>query len=324
MSHESVDFLNSFIKSINYSTPQNFRNLTVFPLYSSIVSDNSYMLLDEALKTDRFRVQEISEGGSVPELEAINELDSDVLIPEGEILIGAKQNRTVNTTIIIGKGKKVVIPVSCVERGRWSYSRKRRSFDSSDYYVDPDIRKIKTMSVSDSMKKSQKYRASQSEIWDEISNKMREERTYSETESVSDIYESKEEQFKSYEKNFSCGDAQIGIAVFTDFTFSGCDIFGCKGVLPKTFHKIIKSYIFEGIRYASMRRREAVVADYAIYEEHLNKFFDSLIQADKQVFKSVGEGYDIRIDNQILVGFAIEHNKCIAHLTGFQRQRNFY
>ena len=39
------------------------------------------------------------------------------------------QNRVLNITILVGAGQKLVIPVSCVEQGRWSWSS--RDFESS-------------------------------------------------------------------------------------------------------------------------------------------------------------------------------------------------
>jgi hypothetical protein len=37
-----------------------------------------------------------------------------VLILDGEELVGTKQNRIVNTTILVAAGCEIVIPVSCV------------------------------------------------------------------------------------------------------------------------------------------------------------------------------------------------------------------
>lgn len=59
-------------------------NLAVFPLLRPATDPPTYLILDEALRTGRFRITEVSQGGSVPELLVINELDQAVLIVDGE------------------------------------------------------------------------------------------------------------------------------------------------------------------------------------------------------------------------------------------------
>ena len=54
--------------------------------------------LTEALVQNLIAVTEVCEGGSVPELKVVNKSGTMVLILDGEELIGAKQNRVVNTT----------------------------------------------------------------------------------------------------------------------------------------------------------------------------------------------------------------------------------
>jgi hypothetical protein len=49
----------------------------------------------------------------VPELKLVNLSPSKILILDGEELKGAKQNRIVNATFLIGPKSEVVIPVSC-------------------------------------------------------------------------------------------------------------------------------------------------------------------------------------------------------------------
>lgn len=83
---------------------------------------SGYLTLAEALQTQRSRVTEVSAGGSVPELAFENlSADADVLLLDGEELVGAKQNRVLNLTVLVGPGKRIVIPVSCVEQGRWRH-----------------------------------------------------------------------------------------------------------------------------------------------------------------------------------------------------------
>jgi ARG and Rhodanese-Phosphatase-superfamily-associated Protein domain len=82
-------------------------------------------------------------------IKVLNKLDTDVLILDGEELVGAKQNRIVNTTIIIGRGREVVIPVSCVEQGRWS--NKSKNFKSSNSYPYAGLRGRKAKTVHESL-----------------------------------------------------------------------------------------------------------------------------------------------------------------------------
>ncbi len=54
-------------------------------------------MLEEALKSDVGHITEISEDGSVPELAFESNARARVLLVDGEELIGARQNRTLNT-----------------------------------------------------------------------------------------------------------------------------------------------------------------------------------------------------------------------------------
>ena len=58
-----------------------------------------YLLLDEALSKNLMEVVELDNDGSVPELKVVNKSPEMILILDGEELVGAKQNRIVNTTI---------------------------------------------------------------------------------------------------------------------------------------------------------------------------------------------------------------------------------
>src|SRR4030095_6194069 len=64
-------------------------------------------------------ITESSETGQVPELKVVNRGDSAVLLLDGEELLGAKENRGLNLTILAPAHHSSTIPVSCVESGRW-------------------------------------------------------------------------------------------------------------------------------------------------------------------------------------------------------------
>ena len=81
-----------------------------------------------AWRQDCLQVVELSEGGSVPTLKVHNRGDSMAFLMAGEHLVGAKQNRVLNASILVGVRTELAIPVSCVEAGRWAY--RSRSFGS--------------------------------------------------------------------------------------------------------------------------------------------------------------------------------------------------
>ena len=102
--------------------------LQVFGLRCTGHDSLNYFTLDEALEANSLDITEVSEGGSVPDLKVTNKADRFVLLLSGEQLIGAKQNRTVNASMMVPAHSELVAPVSCVERGRWGY--KSRKFGS--------------------------------------------------------------------------------------------------------------------------------------------------------------------------------------------------
>ena len=102
--------------------PACYKNLAVFPLFGSRLRQADYLTLDEALEQKCSEVTEVSEGGSVPELKFVNSGARPVFLLDGEQLIGAKQNRVLNLSILVAGGKTIIIPVSCVEAGRWRHS----------------------------------------------------------------------------------------------------------------------------------------------------------------------------------------------------------
>jgi hypothetical protein len=99
--------------------PIQFLNLSLFPLLAEGPAKPGYRLLDEALADGSARITEVSDAGHVPELRFVNQGDLPVLLLDGEELIGAKQNRILNLSILAPAHQTIVIPVSCVEVGRW-------------------------------------------------------------------------------------------------------------------------------------------------------------------------------------------------------------
>ena len=121
--------LKEMLTRIQVAEPVVQDNLQVFGLRWSGIPPLDYVTLDEALETGSFEVTEVSEGGDVPALLVTNTTDSRIFLMAGEQLVGAKQDRVLNASVMVPAKSKMPIPVSCVERGRWGY--RSRTFSSS-------------------------------------------------------------------------------------------------------------------------------------------------------------------------------------------------
>src|SRR5262245_44972367 len=144
------------LAAVTVGQPKNAGRLTVFPLVGPGDAP-TYLLLDEALAKGVAQVTETSASGSVPELKVENRSDLPILIVDGEALVGAKQNRIVNISILVPAQSITAIPVSCVERGRWSY--RRPDFGSADHVLYSKSRAQKSRHVSASLRASGRARA---------------------------------------------------------------------------------------------------------------------------------------------------------------------
>ena len=111
------DRIVAHLKSAKAGDPQVYRNIVIFPMTGTIEGDLDYLTLGEALESRLLTVTEVTAGGSVPELKVTNSADKPVLLLDGEELAGAKQNRVLNTTVLVPAKQSVVIPVSCTEQG---------------------------------------------------------------------------------------------------------------------------------------------------------------------------------------------------------------
>src|SRR5437667_4791990 len=87
--------------------------------HNGAIREPDYLLLEDAISQGKVRVTELHAGGSVPELRLENAANLPVLVVDGEELVGAKQNRVLNLTVLAPAKQTIVIPVSCVEDARW-------------------------------------------------------------------------------------------------------------------------------------------------------------------------------------------------------------
>jgi hypothetical protein len=110
-----------WMAGLSLGTPQRIGTIDLIPLVRAEASGEADLLAHEALAARALEVLE-KDGGVVQELLARNKAPRPVVIIEGETLVGARQNRIVAHTVVVAAGKDVIVPVGCMEHGRWHFT----------------------------------------------------------------------------------------------------------------------------------------------------------------------------------------------------------
>ena len=299
---------NDELNTIEVGLSQAFKNITMFPLLCQGAAESDYLTLDEALEAGTARVTEVSEGGTVPELQFLNGGDVPVLLLDGEELVGAKQNRVLNLSIMAPANESITIPVSCVEAGRWSY--RSRDFSSAPRTMYAKARAAKSGQVSRSMMASGARLSDQGALWDEIAEKSERMSVASETGSMSDIYERKEKAMKEFVKRFQPIEGQIGAVFAIDNVITGLDLFDSPDTLRKVLPKLVRSYALDAVETANP-------VDDRTDREDAKRFLQGLADSKFESFPAVGLGEDLRIENRTISGGALVVDDRTVHLWAF-------
>jgi hypothetical protein len=305
--------LQSYLGQIKVGGAQTYKNLTAYPVLSNHMSALNYITLDEALKQGLIEISEIDKDGSVPELKLVNKSEKMILIIDGEELVGAKQNRIVNTTMLISKMETVVIPVSCVEQGRWVYKTER--FYSEERLASPALRAMKADHVGNTVRASGQYKSDQGAIWQQIFEKASRRGTRSSSMAMADIYNQEKPALQDYIDNFRLEGSQLGAIFFINGKSVGMDCFDKPDTFAKVFKKLFESYALDALDWYNPKVEAKPSPSEA------DSFLNRVVGAKTENHKSIGLGIDLRLESPGCVGFALAYGE-ILHLSVFARDAN--
>lgn len=301
-----------YVQGLVCGDEQVYGNLNAVPLILKEESYLDYLLLDEAMESKALKVTEVDEDGEVQVLLARNDSDKPVLILAGEELVGAKQNRIINTTVLIPSKSQVSLPASCVERGRWQW--KRKWFLSEKRISPPGLRQQTSSSVSKSVKSAKGFMSDQPKIWKEVDEYLEKTNSTSPTGEMAASYRAMDKELAFFEKAFNPVSGQIGAIIAIDGKFIGLDAFNCNETFKKLHDKLLRSYTMEAV---TSRREKQTKGKNAILKP--GQIMDEVRNARFLIHDSPGTGKDIRIEGEKLEGHALVVDGQVLHLCLFER-----
>lgn len=253
--------------------PRSHRGLTIVPLFPREEPRLEYLGLDEAVARGP-TVTETHEAGEVERLLVHNPLDELVLLYEGEELVGAKQNRIVRRTALLGKKAVTPIPVSCVERGRWSY--RSEGFAPAPRAAYPELRRAQAAAAPG---------AAQQAVWANVDAMSARMRAHSPTSAAEQLYVDHAPTLEEYAEAMPRAAGQSGALVGVGGAVSLLDYVGRPEVFAGLYAKLLRGYALE-----ALERPKGELAD-----RDIARFVRTLAAAEAELAEPVAVGAEARL-----------------------------
>jgi len=224
--------------------PQTAGRLTLLPVFCD-GPGLEYVTLAEAQKDGTVEVTEVDAAGTVSTLQVKSSSKVPVLVIDGEVLVGLKQNRVLNTTILVPAETTLEIPVSCVEAGRWRHATSKAS--RTDYALSPKLRAMKRRSVTTSARAFGTFVADQGAVWRGVASHLGELGVDSDTLAYSDIEKQRRQEIEDGLRQLQPGTGQSGVLAFVDGEPVALDLFDRPSTLARLWQGLIGSYVAESL-----------------------------------------------------------------------------
>jgi hypothetical protein len=267
-----------------------------------------YRTLDEALSAETIDITETSQGGSVPLLKLLNRGDEPVFLMAGEQLMGAKQNRILNVSILTAARGKLTIPVSCVEAGRWHYHSPK--FTSPGTLSHSKLRKLVSGHVYESATRGAGAVSKQGEVWDEVGRKLHCLGSFSLSAALQQTYDDFQTRLDRLVDDLHVPSECAGCVVAIAGRIAGMDIFDQPATLAKLWRKLVWAYALDAFE-------EKAEATQLVTCDAVREWLHSLGEVPSHFSKSPGLGHHVHLRNEKIIGSCLVVEQCPIHAEFF-------
>ena len=282
--------------------------LCVYPLLGADFRRTAYTLLEEALASGTVIIKEESVSGSVPTLTLTNIGTECVFLLDGEELLGAKQDRIVNTSVLAGPHSALALPVTCVEAGRWRQDTAQFASGGSHYNARGRQRKV--AEVSASLMRTGRADSDQGRVWNDIGGKLQRLAVPSPTAALHDITKRYEADLGAYADALSeAVPGQVGAVFALGREIVGADVFDRPRTLAGLLPKLAASYALDALEETGTDAPPPAMVVAA--------WLESAARADAKIHPAVGLGQDVRLSGASFSGAALEYAAAAVHLSLF-------
>lgn len=285
-------------------------NLTLVPLKGDGNGGLGYILGADAIEAGTLAITEVSEGGSVPELLVKSTAETMVLLLDGEELVGAKQNRILNTSVLLPPKAETKIPVSCVEQGRWHHASRAFAIGG---YSPSKLRARKSRDVGRSLRAEGVAMSDQSAVWDEVGHTLEAAAASSPTMAMHAAIEQQRDSLDGYVEALTYPAGACGAVVAINGRFAAVDLFDKPETLQRVWPRLVSGYALDALGTRGRKGKAFTAKGAGVLLEHLG-------QVGCQPCPTVGVGEDWRFESDAIVGQALVAEGACIHLSAFPNE----
>lgn len=291
---------------IRLGEPDTAGALTVFPVFGAEPRFEYASFADG--RSHGATITELEGGASVRDLAVHNPSPLALLLYEGEEVLGAQQNRTLDVSVMAAAGQKTRIPVSCVEQGRWDGRRHREGFERAPQAAYPELRRSKARQVREAASMGMEARADQSRVWRDVAMKAERHDVASATGAIHDVFESRRGRLSELTGAINLRDGQTGTLVAIDGQIAVFDWVSRPAVFAGLHAPLVQGYALDAIEHDGAGAPTAGEA-----EGLLSLALDN----DPARSAGVGLGQDLRFEGNGVEGAGLEIQGEMVQLTAF-------
>ena len=304
------------LRNVEIGGINKYLNLSVFPISGQNNATCNFSLLGPALEKNQADIEEVSDEGSVPNIYIDNKIYYPILIIDGETLTGEKlkQNRIAVVSILIPGMQKTLVNVLCSEQGRWSRTNRRFASMDSSMFAKARFAKMERMQENMRGNSSENYHeaADQNQAWEQINRKFQAFDAYSESESMQDIYETKEKKMQEYLDNLKMPENALGAVFAIGANVMGFELFSNTNTFRSLYPKLLKSYALDAIENKVRDNSEPSITD-------AKKMIEMADSSVAKQCKNQGLGQLFTINNDDLCATVLMLDGVIVHFTCFSK-----
>jgi len=269
-------------------------------------AEPAYLPGPVAFERDLLEVTELDSGAEVARLCAVNCAPVPVLLVEGEHILGAKQNRTLNVSVLVGAGRTVEIPVSCVEAGRWGAPAATRL---APRHSPSSVRRHKTSSVARSARTTRRRTSDQAGVWAHVSHLEHRFEALSPSAALDDVFEHRQADLADTVASLEPVEDQVGVVVAVGGRIEALDLFDRPDTLAAFWEGLVNGYALDALD---------LTTDPEVPAEEARVFLAEVAAADVERQPGVDLGTDLFLEGPTVTGVGLEWDGALRHLAAFR------